>query len=483
MVYLAIALALILGVLLGYVLAHRHVGDPEALRNECARLRQELDTKSDALAEAQQDRARLEERVNAAHVVQEELDRAIEHAHGLLEAKVSTTMKSYTDELTTRAEQAFSATAKTSFDTVVKPVDEELKRLNLELRDLQDNRRQQFGALDKSLVDLMTIHLPQLRQQTESLVKALRQPAVRGGWGEVQLRRVIELAGMTRYCDFEEQPTFTDDAGRSRPDVIVRLPGNRCIAIDAKAPLDAFLRMTEAETDEERISLRAEHAHQLEVMVRDLASRRYAERLDNSLDFVVLFLPGEAFLSAALAAKPSLLEEAFTQSVIIASPTTLLPLLKAVAFGWRSEALEQNAAQIAAIGHELYQRLGVFRDHLAKMGSGLATAVKAYNDGVGSLERRVLPSARRFLEHGVDGKDGELDELDLVNESVRMTESPRTAEALRRTGALRTAEHSTAPRAHDTTEVSTPSVSEIAADAQPPDAILVDGTPPTSDDA
>ncbi|MCL5973119.1 MAG: DNA recombination protein RmuC [Ferrimicrobium sp.] len=424
MVYLGLLLSLVLGILAGYLVGQRHQSGQESLDAECQRLRQELETKTDALSQALQERARLEERLSAATIMQEEFHRSIEHIHALLETKVSTTMKSYTDELANRAEKAFSTTAKSSFDLIVKPVDDELKRLNAELRDLQDNRRQQFGALGKSLEDLMTIHLPQLRQQTNNLVKALRQPAVRGGWGEVQLRRVIELSGMTRYCDFEEQPTLTDDAGRSRPDVVIHLPGNRCIAVDAKAPLDAFLRMTEAETDEERLALRATHAHQLEEMVRNLASRHYAERLDNSLDFVVLFLPGEAFLSEALAAKPSLLEEAFTQSVIIASPTTLLPLLKAVAFGWRSEALEHNAAQIAAIGHELYQRLGVFRDHLAKMGGGLSTAVKAYNDGVGSLERRVLPSARRFLEHGVDGKDGELDELDLVSDSLRMSPPP-----------------------------------------------------------
>jgi DNA recombination protein RmuC len=157
-------------------------------------------------------------------------------------------------------------------------------------------------------------------------------------------------------------------------------------------------------------------------MVHDLASRRYAERLNNSLDFVVLFLPGEAFLSEALAAQPSLFEDAFSQSAIIASPATLLPLLKTVAFGWRSEALEQNAAQIAAIGRDLCQRLSTFRDHLARMGRGLVSAVKAYNDGVGSLDRRVLPSARRLLDHGIEGNEGELEELDTVGDSLRLLE-------------------------------------------------------------
>ncbi|WP_298208788.1 DNA recombination protein RmuC [Ferrimicrobium sp.] len=422
MVYVAVLLAIVVGVLLGYLMGHRGQGDRSLLLDECRGLRAEVSAKTSELGEARQTIARLEERLGATALAKEELDRSIEYVHSLLEAKVSTAMQSYTDELATRAEKTFSATAKTSFEHLVQPVDEELKRLNTELRDLQDNRREQFGALGKSLEDLMTIHLPQLRAQTDSLVKALRQPTVRGGWGEVQLRRVIELAGMTRYCDFEEQPTLSDDTGRSRPDVVIHLPGNRCIAVDAKAPLDAFLRMTEAETDEERLTLRAAHAHQLQVMVHDLASRRYGERLHNSLDFVVLFLPGEAFLSEALAAQPSLLEEAFTQSVIIASPTTLLPLLKAVAFGWRSEALEQNAAQIAAIGRDLYQRLSTFRDHLARMGGGLSSAVKAYNDGVGSLDRRVLPSARRFLDHGVEGREGELEELDTVSDSLRLVE-------------------------------------------------------------
>jgi DNA recombination protein RmuC len=422
MVYIAVLLALIVGVLLGYLIGHRSQSDDTGLIDECRQLRRELETKSTSLAESLQDRARLEERLGAAAIIREELDRSIEHVHSLLEIKVSTAMQGYTEELAARAEKTFSSTAKTSFEKLVQPVDEELKRLNAELRDLQDNRRQQFGALGKSLEDLMTIHIPQLRQQTDSLVKALRQPAVRGAWGEVQLRRVIELAGMTSYCDFEEQPTFSDDAGRSRPDVVIHLPGDRCIAVDAKVPLDAFLRMTEAESDEERLKFRLAHARQLDVMVHDLASRRYAERLHNSLDFVVLFLPGEAFLSEALAAQPSLFEDAFSQSIIIASPATLLPLLKAVAFGWRSEALEQNAAQIAAIGRDLYQRLGTFRDHLAKMGGGLASAVKAYNDGVGSLDRRVIPSARRFLDHGIEGKEGELEELDTVADSLRLVD-------------------------------------------------------------
>jgi DNA recombination protein RmuC len=422
MVYIAVLLALIVGVLVGYLIGHRHRRDEAGLVSECSQLRQELETKSQSLTESMQDKARLEERLSAAAVIREELDRSIEYVHSLLETRVSTAMQGYTEELAARAERTFSSTAKTSFEQLVQPVDEELKRLNTELRDLQDNRRQQFGALGKSLEDLMTIHLPQLRQQTDSLVKALRQPAVRGGWGEIQLRRVIELAGMTRYCDFEEQPTFSDDAGRSRPDVVIHLPGDRCIAVDAKAPLDAFLRMTEADSDEKRLEFRLAHARQLDAMVHDLASRRYAERLHNSLDFVVLFLPGEAFLSEALAAQPSLFEDAFSQSVIIASPSTLLPLLKAVAFGWRSEALEQNAAQIAAIGRDLYQRLSTFRDHLAKMGGGLASAVKAYNDGVGSLDRRVLPSARRFLDHGIEGKEGELEELDTVSDSLRLVD-------------------------------------------------------------
>lgn len=429
MVYVAVLLALIVGVLLGYLIGHRDRPDT-GMTEELNQLRGELESKSKSLTEALQDNARLEERLSATAIVREELDRSIEYVHSLLETRVSTAMQGYTEELATRAEKTFSSTAKTSFEQLVQPVDEELKRLNTELRDLQDNRRQQFGALGKSLEDLMTIHLPQLRQQTDSLVKALRQPAVRGGWGEVQLRRVIELAGMTRYSDFEEQPTFSDDAGRSRPDVVIHLPGNRCIAVDAKAPLDAFLRMTEADNDEERLRFRLAHAKQLESMVHDLASRRYAERIHNSLDFVVLFLPGEAFLSEALAAQPSLFEDAFSQSVIIASPATLLPLLKAVAFGWRSEALEQNAAQIAAIGRDLYQRLSTFRDHLARMGGGLASAVKAYNDGVGSLDRRVLPSARRFLDHGIEGKEGELEELDTVSESLRLVDPIPTEQPL-----------------------------------------------------
>ncbi len=352
--------------------------------------------------------ATLKEKLRQAEVGRQALEGSIEASTQAIELAVSRKMKEYTDQLARGATETFAGQAKRSFEGLVGPLAEELKRLDAALDGMRTSQSEQLGGLGQALSELVTTHIPQLRDQTASLARAMSAPSTKGLWGEVQLKRVIELAGMTRYCDFDEQPSFSDNRGTARPDVVVHLPGGREIVIDAKVPLDAFFRLSDAQGEEERRELRKAHAVQLESMIKDLASRNYGSRLKNSLDFVVLFVPGESMLTEALAAKPDLFEVAFARSVVIASPNTLLPLLKAVAYGWRSQALEQNAAAIATIGQELYGRLTVFREHLEKVGSSLSRAVSAFNASVGSYESRILPQTRRLLEHGIEGSEDDL---------------------------------------------------------------------------
>jgi DNA recombination protein RmuC len=267
----------------------------------------------------------------------------------------------------------------------------------------------------------------QLQRETRNLVTALRRPEVRGRWGELTLRRLVELAGLSEHCDFTEQLQLVGEEGALRPDLVVHMPDARDLVIDAKTPLEAYLTALEAATEEERITALRRHAQQVETRVRELASKSYWSQFERSPEFAVLFLPGDQFLSAALAERPELLESALSQSVIIATPSTLVALLKAVAYGWRQSAVARNAAQIRDLGQELYRRLGTFNGHLGRMGQRLATAVEAYNAAVGSLERAVLPQARRFVELGVT-TDAPLPVLEPIGQLVRNTGAPSAAE-------------------------------------------------------
>ena len=250
---------------------------------------------------------------------------------------------------------------------------------------------------------------------------------MRGRWGELTLRRLVELAGLTRHCDFTEQLQIVGEEGALRPDLVVHLPEARDLVIDAKTPLDAYLAALDAPSEEERALALKRHASQVETRVRELASKSYWSQFERSPEFAVLFLPGDQFLSAALAERPQLLENALGQSVIIATPSTLIALLKAVAYGWRQSAVAQNAAQIRDLGQELYRRLSTFNGHLGRMGQRLATAVDAYNAAVGSLERQVIPQARRFGELGVTG-DAPLEPLEPIGQLARATSAPSAAQ-------------------------------------------------------
>jgi DNA recombination protein RmuC len=303
--------------------------------------------------------------------------------------------------------------------SLAQPIRERLERFDGKLDELEKSRVGAYRALSQSVEDLLKVHLPQLHRETASLVQALRQPQTRGRWGETQLRRVVELAGMLEHCDFDEQVTQTTDSGRLRPDMVVHLPGGGQVVIDVKVPLEAYLAAIEAPDEETRRRLLAQHARQVRAHVDALSGRAYCAQFDATPAFVVLFVPGEAFFSAALIEDPTLIDHAAQNRVILASPTTLIALLKAVAYGWRQEALAKNAAEVAALGKELYERLGKLAEHWNRLGERIGQAVDAYNGAVGTLESRVLPAARRFRELGAVGDGREIERVEPVTKGVR----------------------------------------------------------------
>jgi DNA recombination protein RmuC len=284
-----------------------------------------------------------------------------------------------------------------ALSALVTPIRTALEKAEAQVATIERERRESFGAL-RTQIELLAGGQAALQKETRNLVTALRRPEVRGRWGELTLRRVVELAGLAEHCDFSEQITVA--AGQLRPDLVVHMPEGRNLVIDAKAPLDAYLEAVDAPTEEVRALALARHGQQVEARVRDLASKAYWAQFEHSPEFAVLFLPGDQFLSAALSARPELLDNAMRQQVIVATPSTLIALLKAVAYGWRQQRVAENAAEIRELGQELHRRLASFIGHLARTGKQLGSAVDAYNSAVGSLERQVLPGARRFTELG-----------------------------------------------------------------------------------
>ncbi len=314
--------------------------------------------------------------------------------------------------------QAVAALESRAADQAV--IREGLERLADQLKDLHHDRATWQGEFNAQ-VHGMRMTTESLRRETSSLATALRKPQVRGRWGEMHLRRAVELAGMVDRCDFTEQHQLDD--GARRPDLVVNLAGGRQVVVDAKVPLDAFLDATGSDNDEERQAHLARHARQLRTHVDGLSAKAYWKSLPSTPDFVVLFVPAEAFLSAALEAEPGLLDHAAERRVVLATPTTLIALLRTVAMGWSQETLASQVAEVQRLGRELYERLGTLGDHVAQVGRGLTTAVRAFNQAVGSLEGRVLVTARRFESLGVvDAGLTEVRQVELTPRNLSATE-------------------------------------------------------------
>ena len=291
-----------------------------------------------------------------------------------------------------------------ALQAVVEPLRTALQRTEKQVEALERDRRDAFSSL-RTQIESLSRGQSMLQQETRNLVTALRRPEVRGRWGELTLRRVVELAGLSEHCDFIEQSSLSGSQGTLRPDLVVQMPEGRQLVVDAKAPLDAYLDAIDAPSEELRSRALAKHASQVEARVRDLASKAYWAQFARSPEFAVLFLPGDQFLSAALSVRPDLLENAIRSSVIIATPSTLIALFKTVAYGWRQAAVAQNAAEIRDLGQELHRRLSGFVEHMDRSGRALSRAVESYNAAVGSLERQVLPGSRRFNELGATSED------------------------------------------------------------------------------
>ena len=291
-----------------------------------------------------------------------------------------------------------------AMDGMLKPLHETLKRYEEQIRLIEESRHKAYGSLEEQLRSLASTH-ENLQRETSNLVSALRRPQVRGRWGEMQLRRVAELSGMSTHCDFTEQQSLDTEKGRIRPDMIVHLPMEREIVVDSKVSLEAYLDAISSSTEDERKSKMEKHAQQVRAHMNKLASKEYWSQFAQSPEFVILFIPGESFLSSALDVDNTLIEDGIQRRVIIATPTTFIALLRAIAYGWRQEQITKNAQEISELGRQLYERMNILVQHFDSIGSNLEKAIGAYNKAVGSMESRILPSVRRFKELGVTGAD------------------------------------------------------------------------------
>src|SRR5512147_2702668 len=451
---LLLAVGLALGALAGY-LARAGVA---RLADERAARVADLEARLAAReAEAAQARAAasLSERRAAEAEARREAERAAaEEKLALVEdarARLTDAFKALSAEALRESSASFLALARTSLEKyqegargdlekrersiaeLLSPVRDSLGKLDGHIRELEKTREGAYQALTTQLRGMAEAQ-GELRAEAGNLVRALRAPQVRGRWGELQLRRVVELAGMLDHCDFHEQQTVEGDAGRLRPDLVVHLPGGRDVVVDAKAPLAAYLDAAEAKDDATRAAKLAEHARQLRDHIAALSRKAYWEQFQPAPEFAILFLPGESFYAAALEADPSLLEAGVERRIFLATPTTLITLLKAVAYGWQKEAAAENAQQVAALGRELYKRVGDLGGHFARVGKNLSQTVDAYNRAVGSLEARVLPQARRFEELAAAPEGLDLPELAPVEALPRPLVAPELVGAGARAG-------------------------------------------------
>ncbi len=361
--------------------------------------------------------AHLEAVLGNQDTLQRERESAFEAARSQLTTAFSDlanqSLKSNSENFLRLAEQNLGAQqdkAKRDFgdrekaiEDLVKPISDALQASQKQITELEKSRSEAYGGI-KSQLESMHLGQQSLAQETQNLVKALRRPEVRGRWGEITLRRLVELAGMVEHCDFQEQVHSVDDGQIIRPDMVVRMPNQRDLVVDVKTPLDAYLEAVEAKDDAQRQLGLQRHARNVREHIRALSSKAYWAQFTNSPEFVILFIPGDQFLSAALNEDPDLIETALAQQIILATPTSFVALLKAVAYGWRQLALADNAQEIRVLAEDLYGRLATFVTHMNKVGRQLGSSVESYNKAVGSLERKVLPGARKFVELGIHTK-------------------------------------------------------------------------------
>ena len=340
-------------------------------------------------------------------------------ANEQLQSHTETFLKLARESLGTHHERAKAelAAREQAVEHLVKPIRDALSRTEAQINALEKTRHEAHGSITAQL-EAMAAGQQTLSAETRNLVNALRRPEVRGQWGEITLKRVVELAGMVEHCDFVTQSHTTTEDGAIRPDMIINMPDRRQVVVDVKTPLDAYLDAIQAEDEAAQATALERHGANVAKRVRELASKTYWAQFEDSPEFVILFIPGDQFLSAALAQRPDLLDDALRQQVIIATPTSFVALLKAIAYGWQQTALTENAAEIRGLAVQLYERLNTFAGHISTMGKELGNSVKAYNQAVGSLEHRVLPGVRRFTELGVNPKE-RLETVKPVDETPR----------------------------------------------------------------
>ncbi|NCF14902.1 MAG: DNA recombination protein RmuC [Gammaproteobacteria bacterium] len=386
----ALGIGLLLGLLVMWLIARRREHS----------LLGELDQ---AEANLKSQEALQEEREAAFELANAKLTQAFtDIANRSLQTNSDTFLKLAEQNLGTHQEKAKRELSERekAVEELVKPIRDALQASQKQISELEKSRSEAYGSIRNQL-EAMQLSQKSLTQETQNLVKALRRPEVRGQWGEITLRRLVELAGMVEHCDFVEQVHTANSDQVIRPDMIVNMPDKRQLVVDVKTPLDAYLSAAEAEDDAQRKLGLERHAKNVRAHIRLLSSKAYWKQFDESPEFVILFIPGDQFLSAALAEEPDLIEYALSEQIILATPTSFVALLKAVAYGWRQLALADNAKEIRVLAEDLYGRLGTFVTHMNRVGRQLASSVENYNKAVGSLERKVLPGARKFTELGV----------------------------------------------------------------------------------